>query len=99
VNPAGPKGSEGNATASGIDIRTSFGRMGFSDVESVSLIGGGHAFGKMHGACNKNERPCGGSAEAEIGPNTFTSGFEGAWTTRPSKCCTQLVPTLLVDTL
>ena len=82
VNPDGPVDNPGNPVASGEDIRTAFGRMGFSDTESVSLIGGGHAFGKAHGACS--DRPCGGSMEAEIGNNTFTSGFEGAWTTLPT---------------
>ena len=56
VNPAGPDGFEGNFTASGLDIRRAFARMGFNDTESVSLIGGGHAFGKAHGACA--EPPC-----------------------------------------
>lgn len=80
VNPAGPEGFVGNTTASAEDIRLAFSRMGFDDVESVSLIGGGHAFGKAHGACLNP--PCGEEPLVGLGPNAFTSGFEGAWTTR-----------------
>lgn len=61
--------------ASGLDIRRAFARMGFNDTESVSLIGGGHAFGKAHGDPN-GTLPLGG---------VMTSGFEGAWTTTPTK--------------
>lgn len=43
--------------------------MGFDDTESVSLIGGGHAFGKAHGDPD----------------GIMTSGFEGQWTTRPTE--------------
>jgi catalase-peroxidase len=82
VNPEGPSGAVGNTTASAIDIRRAFGRMGFSDVETVCLVGGGHAFGKAHGACK--EKPCGEEPLVGIGPNTFTSGLEGAWTVRPT---------------
>lgn len=39
----------------------------------------GHAFGKAHGACL--EPPCGDGK----GPNTFTSGWEGYWTTNPTQ--------------
>lgn len=84
VNPAGPVGNQGDPVVAGSDIRMAFSRMGFDDRESVALIGGGHAFGKMHAACRATERPCGGDALNENGPNTFTSGFEGQWTTRPT---------------
>jgi len=82
VNPAGPVGNESMPKASGADIRQAFTRMGFNDRESVALIGGGHAFGKCHGACASP--PCGTGDLEGIGNNTFTSGFEGAWTTRPA---------------
>lgn len=83
VNPAGPSGSEGDPIASGADIRRAFGNMGFNDTETVSLVGGGHAFGKCHGACD--DPPCGRDTDLEgIGPNTFTSGFEGPWTIQPT---------------
>jgi len=78
VNPAGPKGKKGDPLAAAHDIRYTFGRMGFNDTETVSLVGGGHAFGKTHGACA--DPPCGDG----VGLNTFTSGFEGAWTTYPT---------------
>merc|ERR1711865_208904 len=66
----------------------------------VALIGGGHAFGKSHGACPagqglppieayaQDQDPwLGGCGEVPLkgkGPNTFTSGFEGPWTTKPT---------------
>ena len=83
VNPAGPKGHVGDPVASAEDIRRAFANMGFSDRETVSLVGGGHAFGKCHGACM--DPPCGKGTDMEgIGNNTFTSGFEGPWTTQPT---------------
>lgn len=77
VNPAGPNGVP-DPEASALDVRDSFGRMGFNDSETVAIVGGGHAFGKMHGACLNP--PCGDGK----GPNTFTSGFEGSWSTTPT---------------
>ncbi|CAM9318548.1 unnamed protein product [Choristocarpus tenellus] len=96
VNPAGPFGNS-DPVGSAADIRSSFARMGMNDRETVALIGGGHAFGKVHGACplgpgpNPTEDPvnpwpglCGSGPLMGRGPNTFTSGFEGSWTTTPS---------------
>jgi catalase-peroxidase len=82
VNAAGPVNATGDPVASGVDIRQAFERMGFNDTETVALIGGGHAFGKAHGACPNP--PCGEEPFIGIGPNTWTEGFEGAWTTTPT---------------
>lgn len=99
VNPAGPLESS-DPVASVADIRRSFGTMGMNDRETVALIGGGHSFGKVHGACLTGAGPgpleqpddpwpgtCGepGSPDFGRGNNTFTSGFEGPWTNRPTE--------------
>lgn len=77
VNPEGPMANP-DPVASSSDVRSSFGRMGMNDTETVALVGGGHAFGKCHGACLKP--PCGDGK----GINTYTSGFEGSWSTQPT---------------
>ncbi|CAM9479910.1 unnamed protein product, partial [Ectocarpus sp. 8 AP-2014] len=97
VNPEGPSGVPDPA-GSAESIRDVFGRMGMNDSETVALIGGGHAFGKFHGACDTGpgadpidapEAPwpgtCGDVDSATFGraENTFTSGFEGQWTVEP----------------
>jgi catalase (peroxidase I) len=56
VNPEGPVVEAGGSPVpdpalSAKDIRDVFRRMGDDDKDIVALIGGGHAFGKVHGAC------------------------------------------------
>ncbi|KAJ1563130.1 hypothetical protein HK405_014450 [Cladochytrium tenue] len=96
VNPKGHMAS-GDPLSSVPDIRSSFGRMGMTDRQTVALIGGGHSVGKTHGAYptgtgpNPDEDPanpwpgtCGSGVLMGKGNNTFTSGFEGPWTIQPT---------------
>ncbi len=99
VNPEGPNG-EPNVLAAARDIRQSFARMGMNDEETVALIAGGHTFGKAHGAADPNKYLGPEPEAAPIedqglgwknsfgsgkGPDTITSGLEGAWTPTPIK--------------
>ncbi len=59
--------------------------MDMNDAETVALIGGGHGIGKMHGACTLGPGRCTNRGPVPgKGPNTFTSGFEGAWGFAPN---------------
>ena len=97
VNPEGP-GGNADPLQSAQDIRTTFGRMAMNEEETVSLIAGGHTFGKGHGAADPNKHvgpnPESSNIEAQgfgwentfesgAGPHTITSGLEGAWTANP----------------
>ena len=99
VNPEGP-GGEPNVLAAAQEIRESFKRMGMNDEETVALIVGGHTFGKCHGAADPKRHlgpePEGAPIEEQglgwrntyrsgRGPDTITSGLEGAWTPTPTR--------------
>jgi catalase-peroxidase len=98
VNPEGPGGNP-SALEAAKDIRETFRRMAMDDEETVALIVGGHTFGKCHGAVSEEyvgPEPEGCPVEHQglgwkntygtgMGPDTLTSGLEGAWTNEPIK--------------
>jgi len=92
------------------DVRDSFSRMDHDDRDTVALIGGGHAFGKSHGACPKGpgqspkevykhlkpgEIPWAGLCGTGKGNDTYTAGFEGPWTTNPLRWDNEFYKNLL----
>jgi catalase (peroxidase I) len=93
VNPEGPNGNP-DPLAAAKDIRETFARMAMNDEETVALIAGGHTFGKVHGAAERQaRRPRARGRPLEEqglgwknsygtgnGADTITSGLEGAWT-------------------
>ena len=108
VNPEGPNG-EPEPLESAKLIRQSFSRMAMNDEETVALIAGGHTFGKSHGA--GPEDSLGPDPEAAPmeqqglgwesdygtgkGPDTITSGIEGAWNAWPTMWDTSYLDNLL----
>jgi catalase-peroxidase len=93
VNAEGPFGNPDPQGAADT-IRDVFGRMVWSDRETVALIGGGHTFGKSHGAGPENPgstpaedpvNPWPGNYGTGKGNDTVTSGFEGPWTDQPTE--------------
>ncbi|MCL6449069.1 MAG: catalase/peroxidase HPI [Armatimonadetes bacterium] len=98
VNPEGPGGNP-DPVESAKEIRVAFARMGMNDEETVALIAGGHAFGKCHGAAKDTylgPEPASSPLEQQglgwkfgygsgKGPDTFTSGFELAWSPTPTR--------------
>ncbi|MDF0491432.1 catalase/peroxidase HPI [Sphingomonas sp. H39-1-10] len=65
VNPEGPNSNGDPVSAAGF-IRETFARMAMNDEETVALIGGGHTFGKTHGA----------APESHKGPEPEAAGLE-----------------------
>jgi catalase-peroxidase len=109
VNPEGPNGNP-DPLKSARDVRETFGRMAMNDEETVALVAGGHAFGKMHGAHKPGNcvGPEPGAAPIEQqgmgwknkcgkghSEDTVTSGLEGAWTVTPARWSINYLQNLL----
>ncbi|MFT5267234.1 MAG: catalase-peroxidase [Acidimicrobiales bacterium] len=108
VNPEGPNANP-DPLGSGRDIRETFNRMAMNDEETVALVVGGHAFGKMHGAGPEdsvNAEPEGAPMEQQligwkndfgsgVGVHTTSSGFEGAWNSTPTVWDNNYLETLM----
>ncbi len=108
VNPEGPNANP-DPVASGRDVRETFRRMAMNDEETVALVAGGHAFGKMHGAGPEpmvGPEPEGAPMEQQllgwkndfesgVGVHATTSGFEGAWNSTPTQWDNNYLETLM----
>jgi catalase-peroxidase len=107
VNPEGP-GANGDPLSAAAFIRETFARMAMNDEETVALIGGGHTFGKTHGAgpeSHKGPNPEAGELEAQglgwtsdfgtgSGADAIGSGLEVTWTQTPAQWSTHFFENL-----
>jgi catalase-peroxidase len=107
VNPEGPNG-EPDPLKAARDIRETFRRMAMNDEETVALIGGGHTFGKTHGAGAAEyvgPEPEAAPLEAQglgwqstygtgTGRDATTSGLEVVWTSTPTTWSNQFFENL-----
>ncbi|MFG1421393.1 catalase/peroxidase HPI [Roseixanthobacter liquoris] len=98
VNPEGPN-RDGDPLSAAAFIRETFARMAMNDEETVALIGGGHTFGKTHGAApesHKGPDPEAAQLEAQglgwasdygtgFGADAIGSGLEVTWTQTPAQ--------------
>jgi catalase-peroxidase len=98
VNPEGVDGKP-DPLKTAEAVRVTFARMAMDDEETVALAAGGHTVGKCHGngdASRLGPNPEAADVEEQglgwrnpggrgMGPDTITSGLEGAWTTNPTK--------------
>ncbi|HEV7260338.1 MAG TPA: catalase/peroxidase HPI [Bosea sp. (in: a-proteobacteria)] len=98
VNPEGP-GANGDPLSAAHFIRETFARMAMNDEETVALIGGGHTFGKTHGAAAESYKgadPEAAELEAQglgwassygtgHGSDSIGSGLEVTWTQTPAQ--------------
>lgn len=98
VNPEGP-GANGDPISAAHFIRETFARMAMNDEETVALIGGGHTFGKTHGAAAESYKgadPEAAELEAQglgwassygtgHGADAIGSGIEVTWTQTPAQ--------------
>ncbi|CAA0085614.1 Catalase-peroxidase [Starkeya nomas] len=98
VNPEGPN-ANGDPLSAAAFIRETFARMAMNDEETVALIGGGHTFGKTHGAApesHKGPDPEAAGLEAQglgwasnfgsgSGADAIGSGIEVTWTQTPAQ--------------
>ncbi|MGB9415411.1 MAG: catalase/peroxidase HPI [Acidobacteriaceae bacterium] len=98
VNPEGPD-KNGDPVSAAKFIRETFARMAMDDEETVALIGGGHTFGKTHGAApesHKGSEPEAADMESQglgwistygsgSGKDAVGSGLEVTWTQTPAQ--------------
>jgi catalase-peroxidase len=108
VNPEGVNGQPDPARTA-LHVRETFARMAMNDEETVALVAGGHAFGKMHGAGPEDDvaaEPEGAPMEQQllgwkngfesgVGVHATTSGFEGAWNSTPTMWDNNYLETLM----